>query len=133
MARDTALAKQAAKPAQTLEWVLAAIAAMVVTTILCFLVLEAVTKSGHQPDLRLQVVEVREVDGRFFVDVLVDNRGYGAAADVEVLGATGAQGQAVRALLDYAPPESGEIVTLGFVAPVQASELELRVGGYREP
>lgn len=126
---------QSSPRAKLIEWILAAVSAAVVLALLGFLVMEAVTKTGSQPDIGLTLVEVRELNGRFFADVDVENSGHAAAADLVISAIAGPPGQALaaHAILDYAPPESTASITLGFARPVSAGSIELTVSGYREP
>lgn len=120
---------------EALEWTFAALSALVVLALFGFLAIEAIGKTGGQPDIELRLVQVREFGGQYFAEVAVQNYGKVAAASVEIEGSAGPgeQSETPSATLDYAPPQSTERVTLGFAHPVHAEDIQLLVTGFREP
>lgn len=131
----------ARKPSKTppevarIEWLLAAMSALLVLALLGFLVLDAVTRPDTGPSFALQVVSAKVVGEATYVDVTVRNLGAQAAADVVVQGQSGEDSEpnAAEAILDYAPPGSDAHVTLVFDQLVQAGSVQLRISGFREP
>lgn len=117
------------------EWGLAALASVVVLGLFTFLAFEAVSKPDAGPVIRLEIASMEEVAGATYVDVKVTNFGTQAAADVGIEGEVEVEGevQTADATLDYAPPGSDAQVTLVFATTVTATDVQLRVIGFREP
>jgi uncharacterized protein (TIGR02588 family) len=125
----------AARKAGTIEWLLAAISALLILGLAGYLLLEAITKTGGNPELSLRLDAVRQSPDGFVAELSVLNRGHATAAEVEIEGTLGSGPEAVTGsvTLDYAPAESESPVALVFDRPVTPETLALRVLGYRDP
>lgn len=132
MARKPSKAKSDAP--DRIEWVLAAISAVVVVLLFGFLAVEALVKPDTAPTISLEAGSSRAVQGKTYVEVAVHNSGRQAAADVEIAGtANGDESLIAHAALDYAPAESEVHVTLVFDGTVAPEDVAVRVAGFRTP
>ncbi|WP_127752312.1 hypothetical protein [Devosia sp. 1566] len=125
----------AARKAGLIEWILAALSALVILGLASFLLVEALTKTGSHPELTLRLDAVRQTSDGFVADVTVLNLGHATAAEVGIEGTVGSGQDAVSGsvTLDYAPAQSQSPVALVFDRPVTPETLALRVLGYRDP
>ncbi len=114
------------------EWILGTCAGLVIAGIIGFLGLEAVTRTGGRPDLRLQVVDQRGTEAGTEVVIEVRNDGHATAASVDLAGTT--DGQSLRQVtLDYVPARSRREVVLILPPGVSGGSLQVEILGYVEP
>lgn len=117
------------------EWVSGAIGLAIVVSTIAYLALETLKPAADQPALSVTVLQVRERDGVFVVDVEVRNDSRTAAADVHVAGripSTGAGEPGALARIDYVPGLSRRHASLVFGVDPGAHPV-VRVVGYAKP
>ncbi|MFC3703698.1 hypothetical protein ACFOOL_02870 [Devosia honganensis] len=116
-----------------IEWVLGGISTLIVLGLAGFLTHEALTKTGSEPVLSLQVLRVVEQEQSSAVVIAVRNAGHATAADVEVAGVIDGDPVIRHVTLDYVPAESEREVTLNFASPLDEERLELLILGHAAP
>lgn len=118
-----------------IEWGVAAVCAVLLLSLLVFLVYEIITRDGTLPVFELSVSEIAEGPSSYAVIIDVFNAGHATAAAVEIEGTltTGDETIASHVVLDYVPAESGRRASLLFNSDPREGELDLRVTGYAEP
>ena len=122
--------------APIVEWVLAAVAVVVVLGMVAYLVYIGVSAGSGPPDLHPRVVRTVEQGGSHTVLVEVENLGGSPAAAVVVQGRLFAEGDDVQTsevTIDYIPVDSTGDGGIVFTEPPQEYDLQLRVQGYRTP
>lgn len=124
-------AKQSRSKVDALEWIIAAVAAVLVLGLVLFLAYEAVTQMGGEPDISLEVVKIVETGQTHVVVVSVINDGGATAADVELEARSGTEESHV--VLAYSPAQSVREVSMVFSQAVAAQDIALRVLGYVDP
>jgi uncharacterized protein (TIGR02588 family) len=123
-------------PVPAIEWIGAAIGALIVLGTIGYLTYETVRSPGDErPRLSAIVTGVRPQDGWFAVDVEIRNGGRGAASDVHVAGgpaATDARQERPQASVDYVPGLSRREVTLLFRGD-PGEHPDVQIIGYSRP
>ena len=117
------------------EWAVGIISAIIVLGTVGYLAFEAFQPDADEPALTATVLEIRERNGSFVVEVEVRNASRGAAAEVHIAGVARAgdgrerQGQA---LVDFVPGFSTRRASLVFdVNP--GTDADVRIVGYTRP
>ena len=119
-----------------LEWVVAAIGALLVAGTIGYLVTQALWRDRTPPDVRLVAEPARELQGGWLVRFHAFNHGGEPAAEILVEGELrGPDGsvETAEATLDYLPPGSQREGGLVFSSDPRRFELALRVKGYAKP
>ena len=126
-----------------LEWVVAALGALLVFGSMAYLAYQAFGRDESPPDVRLVVEEVRELPrgGGYVVKFRAFNEGRSAAAELGIEGELsggpdGGGGGVVEtseATLDHLPARSSRAGGLFFTQDPRGYELRLRAKGYHEP
>lgn len=128
--------KQAKGPS-LLEWIAAAIGALLVIGTLTFIGLEALaTKDGSPPILQVTPVSVASEGGSHVVQVKVTNSSSQTAAAVQIQGELRRGGQALEtsnATLSYVPAQSEQMAGLLFTLDPRRYSIQVRATGYEEP
>ena len=124
-----------------LEWVVAALGALLVFGSMAYLAYQAFGRDESPPDVRLVVEEVRELQrgGGYVVTFRAFNEGQSAAAELGIEGELhGPEGggtpvETSEATLDHLPAQSNRAGGLFFTRDPRSFELRLRAKGYHEP
>lgn len=118
-----------------LEWAVAGLGFVLVTSAVGFMVFQAFTSQDLPPNIELTVVSVQDVRGGYLALIEARNRGDEAAAEVGVEGTIERGGQEVETsetTFDFVP--SGSVREGGlFFTEDPRGALTLRSVGYREP
>ena len=122
-----------------LEWVVAALGALLVFGSMAYLAYQAIGRDDSPPDVRLVAEEVRKLQGGGYpVKFRAFNEGQSAAAELgiegELHGPDGGGGaiETSEATLDHLPAQSSRAGGLFFTRDPRAFELRLRAKGYHE-
>ena len=119
-----------------LEWIVAALGAILVGGAIAYLVYHSMTRGQTPPDIRVGAEQVLELGHGYVVQFRALNEGGSAAAQVtiegEVVGPDGATERG-EAVLDYLPPRSDRAGGLLFTSDPRQGELRLRATGYAKP
>ena len=119
-----------------LEWICFAVSLLVVISLLGYLVYTAVTSGKSPAHIELQLGPPQERGGKFFINVVAENRGEQTAEGVYVEVLLKANGKEERGMfvIDRLPRQG---IRRGIVTfetdPRLASTLEARALGYAEP
>lgn len=119
-----------------LEWICAAIGAMLVAATLVTVALQIPGEDKATPRLRVQAVDVVAAEEGHLVRFAVTNASQATAAAVEIEGRLSQDGQVLessRVTLDYAPRGSTARGGLWFTRDPACCTLSLRAMGYQEP
>lgn len=127
--------KQSGPP--VLEWVSAAVGAVLAIGILVFIAIEALDSSASRPPLlEVRPTGVFQGSGLYVVEVTVANRTGQTAAAVEIQGELMQGGSSVEtsnATLSYVPGHSERNAGLIFSRDPRAHQLQVRATGYEQP
>jgi uncharacterized protein (TIGR02588 family) len=119
-----------------LEWICFAISLLLVISLLGYLLYAAVTTGKSPPHIELQLGPPQERGGKFFINVVAENRGEQTAEGVYVEVLLKANGKEERGMfvIDRLPRQG---IRRGIVTfetdPRGASSVEARALGYAEP
>lgn len=121
---------------ERIEWIVAAISAVIVLALFGFILFEAVTKTGDSPDIRFEIARGVAMTDGYALEVTVHNDGHVTVSGVEIeaeadLG--GGETEVSTVTVDYLPAESGTDVGLAFSQEVDPERVTLRVLGYSYP
>lgn len=119
-----------------LEWVVAALGALLVSGAIAYLLFYALARDGAPPDVRLVAERVVELPESWLVQFRAFNEGGEAAARLEIEGTLEGPSGPIEtsvATLDHLPPRSGRTGGLFFSRDPRGFELRLRAKGYAEP
>jgi uncharacterized protein (TIGR02588 family) len=119
-----------------LEWLVAALGALLVGGAIAFLVYHSTTRDQIPPDIRVEAEQVLELAHGYVVQFRALNEGGSAAAQVTIEGElVGPDGATERGetVLDYLPPRSDRAGGLLFTSDPRQGELRLRATGYANP
>lgn len=122
------------KPA--LEWICAAIGALIVLTTLAVIGLQIPGSGTAPPQIAVRASGAERVAGGYLVRIEAANTGLATAAAVEVEGRLEENGRVLetsRVTLDYVPRHSSTRGGLWFTRDPAAYQLNLRALGYQEP
>jgi uncharacterized protein (TIGR02588 family) len=124
------------RPVPRLEWLVAAMGALLVGATIAYLVHQALWRDETPPDVRLAAERVVPLKEGFLVQFRATNRGAQAAAQLlvegEIVGPDGVV-ETAEATLDYLPPNSYRDGGLFFTRDPRRLELRLSARGYAEP
>lgn len=127
--------KQSGPP--VLEWVSAAVGAVLAIGILIFISIEALDSSASRPPLlEVRPTAVAGAGGFYVVEVTVANRSGQTAAAVEIQGELMQGGSSVEtsnATVSYVPGHSERNAGLIFSRDPRAHQLQVRSTGYERP
>jgi uncharacterized protein (TIGR02588 family) len=126
----------AVRPIPLLEWVVAAVGALLVAGAVAYLAGQAIWRDETPPDVRLTVERVVPLQEGYVVEFRATNRGAQTAAQLVVEGVlAGPDGRAetAEATFDYLPPTSYRQGGLFFTEDPRRGELRLRARGYASP
>jgi uncharacterized protein (TIGR02588 family) len=122
------------KRADRIEWVIGAIASLIVIALVAFLVYQGTSAAGSPPELRVEVERTADFERTGHVRFAVFNTGGSAASHVVVTAAEIAPDGSVAVehtlALDYVPANSNKSGGL-FVDP--RAEVVFRIDGYVDP
>lgn len=117
------------------EWTAGIVSVIIVLGTLGYLTFEAFQSDADQPALTATVLEIRERNGSFIVEVEVRNASRGAAAEVHLAGVARTRDGRERqgqALVDFVPGFSTRRASLVFdVHP--GPDADVRIVGYTRP
>ena len=119
-----------------LEWICFAVSLLVVISLLGYLVYTAVTSGKSPAHIELQLGPPQERGGKFFINVVAENRGEQTAEGVYVEVVLKANGKEERGMfvIDRLPRQGKRRGIITFETdPRLASTLEARALGYAEP
>ena len=121
---------------ERIEWIVAAISAVIVLALFGFILFEAVTKTGDTPDIHFEIERGVAMSDGFALEVTAHNDGHVTVAGVQIeaeadLG--GGESEVSSVTVDYLPAESGTEVGLVFSQEVDPERVRLRVLGYTYP
>jgi uncharacterized protein (TIGR02588 family) len=129
------MAKRRQREIPPLEWAAGLVSLVIVLGTIGYLVFEVFQPGPDAPTLTVTVVQVRQSGGSFAVDVQIENKSRGAAADVHVAGlARSADGREshAEARVDYVAGFSRRSASLVFAFD-PGDRLDVRVIGYSTP
>lgn len=119
------------------EWISASIGLVITGVLFGFLAYEAVLqRDGMPPVLEVVPTALIRAEGRYIVEVRVENRSRTTGSAVQVEGSLKAGEESVEtssASFDYVPGESHRRGGLVFARDPRAYRLEVRVTGYERP
>ena len=124
------------KKAALIEWIVAGFSAAIVLALAGFILFEAVTKTGSEPDIGFTVQSGIAMSGGYVVEVRVSNSGHVTVADLEIEASVDlgdGERQVSAATLDYLAAESSSEIGFGFSQQVDPEQVSLRVVGYGYP
>lgn len=133
--RDTAQETPTPKRNAPLEWVVAALGALLVGGTVGFLLFEAFTGGERPPEVVLRVIAVEPSGEGFLVRLEARNTGDEAAAELSVEGSIERGGRTLETsdlTFDFLPAASAREGGL-FFSENPRGALSLRALGYREP
>lgn len=119
-----------------LEWVVGGAGALLVALIVGYLVYSALGRDETPPDVRLRVVEIRELPESFVVRFEAENEGSIAAAQLVIEGElelAGGRTETGEATIDYLPPRSTREAALVFQSNPRAGQISLTPKGFSRP
>lgn len=119
-----------------LEWVIAALGALLVAGAIGWLVHHALERDETPPDVRIVALRVVDLETGFLVQFEAWNQGRQPAAELVIEGElTGPEGtlETGETTLDYLAPRSRRQGGLFFARDPRVFELHLRAKGYAEP
>lgn len=119
-----------------LEWVVGAAGALLVAGIIGYLVYAALGRDETPPDVRLRVLEIRQMPESFVVRFEAENQGSLAAAALVVEGELelpGGRTETGEATIDYLPPRSTREAALTFGEDPRTGTLTLTPKGFSQP
>lgn len=124
------------QPIPAIEWIVAAIGALLVAGTIGYLVLHAVVRDQAPPDLRVVAEGTLALQGGYLVEFRAINAGAQAAAAVLIEGALEGPGGTIEtseATIDYLPARSERQGGLIFSHDPRAYRLRLRPKGWVDP
>lgn len=124
------------KKAERLEWIVAAISSVIVLGLTGFILYEAVTKTGSEPDIRMAIERGVPMTDGYVVEITVRNDGHATVSDVQIEGTAelgDGETETGNVTINYLPAASGIEVGLGFSREVDPEQVTLRVLGYSYP
>lgn len=120
-----------------LEWISAAIGALITLALLGFIAFEAVSGPGNAPAaVGVRATAVHPTPGGYVVEITARNTSDQTAAAVRIEGALmrgAAEVEKSEAVLTYVPGQSERRAALIFSQDPRKHRLELRPTGYEEP
>ena len=120
-----------------LEWIVAALGALLVLGAIGFLMYHAVDRDDSPPDVRLVAMEIREQPSGYLVRFRARNEGASAAANLFIAGELSAPDGAViersTTRIDFLPARSEHEGGLFFTRDPGRLTLRLRPEGYQDP
>jgi uncharacterized protein (TIGR02588 family) len=119
-----------------LEWIMAALGALLVLGAIGYMLLQARTLRGEPPVVRVTVDSILPSAGGWLVVFEAENSGGGTAAGLQVVGTltrAGSPPEESQVTLDYVPARSTRSGGLFFTADPGSGELVVRPAGYQEP
>jgi len=128
--------KPAAPNTSTAEWIVAAVSAALVLSVVGYLIYDGVRHPATPPDVTVQVDSIQSAGPGYLVRVRAVNRGRTTAADVILEGELRADTGRVETsetTVDYVPAGGEQGAGLYFTNDPRRHRLELRAHGYREP
>jgi uncharacterized protein (TIGR02588 family) len=120
----------------TMEWIVAAVSALLVLGVIGFLVYDGVASPKTPPDITVQVDSIQPAGPGFVVIFQARNDGHNTAADVIIEGELMADSGPVEkseTTIDYVPAGGQQRAGLYFTRDPRRLKLRLRAHGYREP
>jgi uncharacterized protein (TIGR02588 family) len=121
---------------ERLEWVVATISSVIVIALVGFILYEAITRTGREPDFRFTIEKGVEMADGYAVEIEIHNDGHVTVSDVQIEGIAtpeGGESETSTVTLDYLPAESSTKVGLGFSGAMDPEQVRLRVIGYTYP
>lgn len=121
---------------QRVEWVIAALSAVLVLALAGFIAFEALTRTGGEPRVALTVERMLAIADGYAAKIQVRNDGHVTISDVVIEGAISlddGETQTASVTLDYLPAGSDTEIGLGFSQEIDPERLALRVVGYTYP
>jgi uncharacterized protein (TIGR02588 family) len=120
----------------TLEWIVAAVSAVLVLSVLGFLIYDGIRAPRTPPDITVVIDSVGPAGPGYLVLFRARNRGRSTAADVIVEGELEADTGLIevsRTTLDYVPGGGDQRAGLYFTHDPRRVRLRLKAHGYRDP
>jgi uncharacterized protein (TIGR02588 family) len=120
----------------TLEWIVAAVSALLVLGVIGFLVYDGVVSPKTPPDVRVEVDSIQQAGPGFLVILRARNNGHNTAADVIIEGelmADSGRVEASETTIDYVPAGGEQRAGLYFTRDPRSLKLRVRAHGYRDP
>ena len=124
-----------AKPGP-IEWIVGGISAVIVLSVILFLLYQAVSKEEVTPNLTINIEQIQATGGVHHVEFRITNNGDATAAGVLVQGRLSGGGQVVEereVTFDFVPGGSEARAALIFMNDPADHDLEIVPSGYREP
>lgn len=121
---------------ERLEWIVAAFSSVIVLALIGFILYEAITKTGTEPDIRFEFAKAVPMTEGHAIEFLVHNDGHVTVADVQIEGTAelgGGETETSTVTLNYLPADSDTEIGLGFSREVNPEQVTLRVLGYTYP
>ncbi|HEX2248993.1 MAG TPA: hypothetical protein VHH32_01510 [Gemmatimonadales bacterium] len=127
---------RAAPSTSTLEWIVAAVSALLVLGVIGFLLYDGVVSPKTPPDVRVEVDSIQQAGPGFLVILRARNDGHNTAADVIIEGelmADSGRVETSETTIDYVPAGGEQRAGLYFTRDPRRLKLRLRAHGYRDP
>lgn len=121
---------------QQVEWVIAALSAVLVLALAGFIAFEALSRTGSEPRVALAVERTLAIAEGYAAKIQVRNDGHVTISDVVIEGAISlddGETQTASVTLDYLPAGSDTEIGLGFSQEIDPERLALRIVGYTYP
>lgn len=139
MARQSSRTVRPARAAShipLIEWIAAAVGAVILVGLVGYLIWCGITRTAILPQIVVVATEVYEAEGGYVVTFSARNTGDLTAASVSIVGEVIRDGDIVatgRTMLDFVPESSERKGGLLFTIDPRDGELILRAEGYAEP
>jgi uncharacterized protein (TIGR02588 family) len=119
-----------------IEWVTAAVSALVILGVAGYLLYDGLTRSAEAPDIRVKIVAIIPQAQGYNVQIEVSNHHDASAASIEIVGQLRASGQTVEeshVTVDYVPAGGSRPAGLYFSSDPRKHLLTVRPAGYELP
>ncbi|HWJ87413.1 MAG TPA: hypothetical protein VNS12_05025 [Pelagibacterium sp.] len=122
--------------AARLEWIVAAVSAVIVLALTGFILYEALVKTGSEPDLRFTVQRGFAMSDGYVIRAMVHNDGRATVSNVDIAAEArqpDVSPETASVTIDYLPAESSTEIGLIFSFEVDPAHLQIRALGYTYP
>jgi uncharacterized protein (TIGR02588 family) len=127
---------QASDATPLLEWIVAGVGVVLLSSLLIFLLVDALRNEPAKPDIVIQVQSISRTGGAHIASFKAINRGRDNAAAVVIAGELRSNGGKIEqswVTLDYLPSGSEKTGGLLFTEDPHRYELAIRALGYVKP
>lgn len=128
--------KRSASGTPPLEWIVAALGAVIVAAALTFLIYEGAAGDRSAPDIKVEIKDIAAVRNGYRVRFAAMNQGGEAAANIVIEGELAKGGTSVEtseSSIDYLPSHSERSGGLFFNRDPRSFDLQVRARGYEDP